>query len=379
MSLEGQLEDLGLSDILQILSLSKRSGELSIKRKEEAGYVCFSKGQIIFGSLPSRGTFGSLLVKKGAVPKETVENAVSLQKANSVKKPIGTILVELGVSKELIERELRCHITSVVNEFFNWKKGFFHFELGSPGDESIVLSNGMSTEYLLLEGARIFDEEAREGKFPDVSGGPLDEKVAETPQKEPNRNFQEEIRKENALDNPSQQTEQGHRKDLQLLYAMIDELSSPSSGGEIILLILRFASEILNRTLICLIKKNEIMGWGQCGVVLPGKTPDDEIRKIKIPLSEESVFKVILETKSRFKGRLEKNKWNSEVISHLGGDWPDEVMVSPIMSEGRIIAFLYGDNVPLNNEIGETEGLETFIKVAGFAFGKMKVEKKAQT
>lgn len=377
MSLEGQLEDLGLSDILQILSLSKRSGELSIKRKEETGYVFFSKGQIIFGSLPSRGSFGSLLVKKGVVPKETLEKAISLQKANSVKKPIGTILYELGASKELIERELRYHITNVVKEFFSWKKGFFHFDLGSPGDGSIVLSNGMSAEYLLLEGARISDEEAREGKSPDESGGQLDEKLLETPS-EPNRNFQEEIQKENALENTSQEPEQGHRKDLQLLNAMIDELSSPSSGGEIILLILRFASEILNRTLIFLIKQNAIMGWGQCGVVLPGKTPDDEIRKIKIPLSEESVFKISLETKSRFKGRLEKNKWNSEVISHLGGDWPEEVMVAPIMSEGKMIAFLYGDNVPLNNGIGETEGLETFIKVAGFAFGKMKAEKKGQ-
>ena len=375
MSLEGQLEDLGLGDILQILSLSKRSGELSIKRKEESGYVFFSKGQIIFGSLPSLGAFGTLLVKKGVISKELLKKAVSLQKEQSMKKPIGTILYELGVSKELIEKELRNHITSVVKEFFNWKKGFFHFELGSPGDESIVLSNGMSAEYLLLEGARISDEEHRDGKDSVETSGQPDEKSPDVPLQN-NGNFQEEIQKETALEKSAAENDSGLRKDLQLLNAMIDELSSPSSGGEIILLILRFASEILNRTLIFLIKKDETMGWGQCGIALPGKSSDDEIRKIKIPLSENSVFKICLNSKNRFKGRLETNKWNSEVIHRLGGDWPDEVIVAPIISEGRVIAFLYGDNVPLNNTIGETEGLETFIKVAGFAFGKVRAEKK---
>ncbi|MHB8482458.1 MAG: DUF4388 domain-containing protein [Nitrospiria bacterium] len=374
MSLEGQLEDLGLADILQILSLSKRSGELSIKRKEESGYVFFSKGQIIFGSLPSLGSFGPILVKRGVISQELFEKAVSLQKEQNIKKPIGTILCELGVSKELIEKELRRHITAVVKEFFSWKKGFFHFELGLPGDESIVFASGMSAEYLLLEGARISDEERRDEKKPGELSGQIDENSPDSLSPN-NSNFQEEIQKETALEKSVGENDNGLRKDLQFLNAMIDELSSPSSGGEIILLILRFASEILNRTLIFLIKKDEIIGWGQCGIVLPGKSPDDEIRKIKIPLSEDSVFKICLDSKNRFKGRLETNKWNSEIIYRLGGDWPDEVIVAPIISEGRVIAFLYGDNVPLNNAIGETEGLETFIKVAGFAFGKMRTEK----
>jgi hypothetical protein len=36
MSLEGKLEDLGLSDIFQILNLSRRTGTLTIRRKEKA-------------------------------------------------------------------------------------------------------------------------------------------------------------------------------------------------------------------------------------------------------------------------------------------------------------------------------------------------------
>ncbi|MCL4558390.1 MAG: DUF4388 domain-containing protein [Deltaproteobacteria bacterium] len=46
MSLIGSLEDLALGDILQILSLSRRSGVLYLTRKGEEGKIVFADGQI---------------------------------------------------------------------------------------------------------------------------------------------------------------------------------------------------------------------------------------------------------------------------------------------------------------------------------------------
>jgi hypothetical protein len=381
MSLEGQLEDLGLADIIQILSLSKRSGELSIRRQQDSGYVIFSRGQIIFGSAPSVGPFGLSLAKKGIISQDILTKAVTLQKQQSNEKPIGTILHEIGVDKEILERELRSHMTAVVRDLLSWKKGFFHFELGAPGDDSIILSNGMSAEYLLLEGARMSDEEGKgdeQGEIELVEETSSRDVLEPSPGPVQPLSFQDEIQKETSIEKSAQPSGEGLRKDLQLLNTMIDELSSPSSGGEVILLILRFASELLNRALVFLVKKEEVWGWGQCGIALAGKSPDEEIRKIKIPLSEESLFKTIFDNKNNFKGPLEKLKWHSEVVNHLGGEWPGEVFVGPIMNEGRVIAFLYGDNLPMTREIGEVEGLETFLKIAGYAFGKMMLEKKGK-
>jgi len=259
----------------------------------------------------------------------------------------------------------------------SWKKGFFHFELGSPGEDSIILSNGMSAEYLLLEGARISDEEEKGIRDAEnLEEEPIIE-YKESINPAP-ASFQDEIQLETSIEKTDQSESEGLRKDLQLLNTMIDELSSPSSGGEVILLILRFASELLNRSLVFLVKKEEVWGWGQCGIVLPGKSPDEEIRKIKIPLVEDSIFKTIMNQKQNYKGPLEKLKWHSEMVNHLGGEWPAEVFIGPIMNEGRVIAFLFGDNLPLTREIGEVEGLETFLKIAGYAFGKMMLEKKGK-
>ena len=50
MALEGYLEDLGICDILQILSLSKKSGTLILKGPQGEGLVCFVDGQVVRAS-----------------------------------------------------------------------------------------------------------------------------------------------------------------------------------------------------------------------------------------------------------------------------------------------------------------------------------------
>jgi hypothetical protein len=40
------------------------------------------------------------------------------------------------------------------------------------------------------------------------------------------------------------------------------------------------------------------------------------------------------------------------------------------VSGERLVAFLYGDNLPNSDPIGETEGLEAFLRVAAAALAK---------
>jgi len=65
-------------------------------------------------------------------------------------------------------------------------------------------------------------------------------------------------------------------------------------------------------------------------------------------------------------------------VDQLGKDWPVEIFTAPLICEGRVIAILYGDNIPNKEKIGDTEGLEAFIKVTGFAFGKALLERRLQ-
>ena len=66
MSLVGNLEDLGLGEILQIVSLSRKSGVLSLDSSGRTGKVTFLNGQVIRATTSaSRVNLGDLLVRFG--------------------------------------------------------------------------------------------------------------------------------------------------------------------------------------------------------------------------------------------------------------------------------------------------------------------------
>ncbi len=395
MSLEGRLEDLSLPDIFQIISLSKRSGVLTVIRKEGTGRLVFNQGQLLYASSDNKSRLGYTLVRKGIITNEDLENALRIQKAKGSKKPLGTILVGMdAISPVVLEKEIKEHIIEVIRDLLKWEHGSFHFELGATSEEEVILKSGLSTEFLLLEATRLQDEDTHQQELektpPHPVAQPAPPPLKPGPQVQPaspglKSNPETTQPRGTAAQKPAptpiggQRDTKTARKDLQLLTMMIEELSGPSTSSEITLLILRFASEIMNRAVIFLTRREDILGLGQAGLILPGGgNANERIRNIRIPLAEESIFKSAMEKKLPYKGQLPKSNWNQFLVEQLGREWPAEVYVAPLLSEGRVIAVLYGDNLPKQEAIGETEGLDAFIKVASFAFGRALLERRLQ-
>jgi DNA-binding NarL/FixJ family response regulator len=163
---------------------------------------------------------------------------------------------------------------------------------------------------------------------------------------------------------------------LHLLRGMLQELSNPSLGGGIILLILRFASELMNRAVILLVKDEVIVGLGQFGIELEGESADVRVRNIKLPKSEDHVFTDALQSFAPYRKGARKSDWNNYFFGQLGGKQPGEVFVGPLISEGRVVAVLYGDNFPDEKPIGDTESLEIFLSQAGLSMEKALLERR---
>jgi hypothetical protein len=319
--------------------------------------------------------------------------------------------MEMGaVSAEALEREIREHIIFIVKDLLSWNTGSFHFDLGPAMEEDIILRAGMNTEFLLLEGARLQDEEEKmKQESPPVKSAPaapvqsVSDELEKTQVARPPRLSEpppprapvesgafakpapaalpkagplEE--KESTPFPGTREASRVDRKDLDLLTSMIAELSGPSSNSEITLMVLRFASEIMSRAVILLVRRDDVVGLGQFGLVLPDDSPQDRVRSIRIPLSDPSIFKDVIDKKATYKSPLPQSKWHQYFVDQLGGEWPAEAFVAPLIAERRVIAILYGDNVPGKGKIGDTEGLEAFIKVTGFAFGKALLERRLQ-
>lgn len=382
MSLEGRLEDLGLPDIFQILNLSKRSGVLTLIKKDGMGRVVFNQGNVVYASSDNKSRFGYALLQRNLIMRADLERALSVQKARAVKKPIGTILVEMGVmDREGLEKELRTHIVDVVRDLMTWATGTFQFTLGKFSENGVLMHGGISAEFLLLEGARL-DDEADNGDDNDMTivedresdpiSGDLDEStpmshpvlVPEEPESLAGLVAGDELGQEVLGDGP-----RASRRDLELLPAMIEELSRVVSGHDVILLMLRFAGELVNRAVIFLVRDDAVTGWGQLGVDRANGSADEIVRSITVPLSDPSSFRDVADSRAALKGKWPELPGNRVVVERLGGFWPPESLLVPIVSGERVVAFLYGDNVPNRDSIGETEGLEAFLRVAAVALG----------
>jgi hypothetical protein len=87
-------------------------------------------------------------------------------------------------------------------------------------------------------------------------------------------------------------------------------------------------------------------------------------------LSEASSFREAAESRTTLKGKWPELEANRTVVERLGGPWPSESFLAPVVNSERVVAFLYGDNLPKNDPVGETEGLEAFLRVAAVTLSK---------
>ena len=167
MSLVGNLEDLGLGDILQIVSLSKKSGVLSLTSGTRQGTILFLDGQVVRAvSSQFKANLGDILLKHKLLNQQLLDQALTEQEKDG-HRPLGPLLVEkYNIPQDKIEAIIKAQIERIVYSFFGWKEGSFSFQLDQP--ESIgparldpldfMLEQGLSPQWLAVEGRRLVTE-----------------------------------------------------------------------------------------------------------------------------------------------------------------------------------------------------------------------------
>ncbi len=549
MSLVGNLEDLGLGEILQIVSLSRKSGVLSLYGNGHEGKIVFRQGQVIQAAIDGKQPhIGRILLERGLITGPVLDSALAIQSREGFHERLGDILVNrFSVRSESIEEIVRERIERVVYTLFGWQEGSFDFELreaveepGDSGDEpeQFLLGQGLSPQYLAMEGSRILDERRHRGapageedvrdaetssiadscdlafdlmskgagagevsseanrepvavvvdddnevrdalvtlleewgytvhdfrktedtlikvdflyrdgarpviladlimprmdgsgilgglelielihdNFPDLSVivlsdhhagnaerkveemgyrllakprkseirqssifGPFAEslksslpcpgKKAEEPAESSTINLGDELSREMGEDF-FPVTDSGEAKTgTSLLRGMLEELNNPALEGGIILLALRFATEFMNRAVVFIVEEDGIRGLGQFGIEDPEGHADARVRDLCIPLNEDMFFSRAIATRMAVKAPPDGSRWNRYLLDELGGGEPLEMFFGPLTSEGKVVAVLYGDNLPERRPVGDTDSLEIFLSQAGLAMEK---------
>lgn len=164
MAIEGPLRELGIHDVFQLLDLSRKSGTLTVVSalRDNEGKVLFEKGKITSATIRSNPhRLGDLLVRSGRLTDADLAQARAAQDGGD-RRRLGEILVTLGlVTPKEIERQMRLQIEAVVFELMSWHEGHFRFDEGTSEELLREATVPLSTESLLMEGARRIDEWSR--------------------------------------------------------------------------------------------------------------------------------------------------------------------------------------------------------------------------
>ncbi len=165
MAIEGPLRELGIHDVFQLLDLSRKTGTLRVtsELRGDEGVVHFANGKVINASIRSLPTsVDQILVTAGKVTDADVAAARARAGADASPGALADALVATGaVSHREVERQVRQQIETVVFELMSWSEGFFSFEEQPAGDLPADTRISVSTESLLMEGARRIDEWSR--------------------------------------------------------------------------------------------------------------------------------------------------------------------------------------------------------------------------
>jgi hypothetical protein len=119
--------ELSVTDILFLIGVQARTGELVMESGNNIGTILFHGGKILQASSPYSRAIGDLLVEEGVITDEDLLETLKLQKMNSYA-PLGALLLKTGkVTFEVIEMMVHEQIRKAVKDFESWDRFNFSF------------------------------------------------------------------------------------------------------------------------------------------------------------------------------------------------------------------------------------------------------------
>ena len=170
MSLNGKLEDVSLSDVMQFVHLGRRTGTLSLTQGRREAEIGFHRGQIVSAWAPGTKPLAELLVEVELVTREAMGELLHAQQAELPRRSLGQVLVSSGtLDFDAIRAAIEGQIEQTIYDLVTWTTGSFEFALDElkpiddiamyPGD--VIPKLNLNTQMVLLEAARILDEKNR--------------------------------------------------------------------------------------------------------------------------------------------------------------------------------------------------------------------------
>jgi tetratricopeptide (TPR) repeat protein len=157
MSLSGRLKTMDLPEVLQWVTVGRKTGSLAFVRDKTKVSIYLQDGQIISArSNDPTKQLGQFLLFQGKITEPQLMRAFEIHIQS--RAILGKILVQENmVSEEDVRQALVMRTEEVIYDLFLWEDGYFHFSSSPYNINELILIN-ISINALLIEGIRRKDE-----------------------------------------------------------------------------------------------------------------------------------------------------------------------------------------------------------------------------
>lgn len=169
MALKGNLRDFSVTQLLNLISLARKTGALTIESDGTTARMYFREGRLLHASIAGQDDQLTAILQRAG--KLTPEQAQIIRTRSQVHtdKELGLLLINAGyLSQDDILSSIKQHILDVVYYLFPFTEGRFHFEPDQlpPADRIIV---SLDLESIIMEGSRRIKEwERLREELPDL-------------------------------------------------------------------------------------------------------------------------------------------------------------------------------------------------------------------
>jgi len=160
MALEGNLSDFGLSEILQLIAVQKKSGMLCISTQDRSTILFFRNGYLISTRDRRRNIkdpFKNYLMRYGVLARNEIERLIDI----SIKSKLDftdVMVSEKIFSEEEMKKLYRSHIQEAVHDVLTWAQCKYKFFPGQDIIEGIKSWGDHNIDGVLMESMRRIDE-----------------------------------------------------------------------------------------------------------------------------------------------------------------------------------------------------------------------------
>jgi hypothetical protein len=160
MSLSGRLNTMDLPEVLQWVTIGRKTGSLAFVRDKTKVQIFLQDGKIISSqSNDPTKQLGQFLLFQGKITEAQLKRAFEIRLES--KNILGKILVqEQMVSPEDVQQALIARTEEVIYDLFLWDDGYFHFSTNQFNAGELILIT-LDVNTILFEGIRRKDEWVR--------------------------------------------------------------------------------------------------------------------------------------------------------------------------------------------------------------------------